>query len=197
MEIGHLYRTDVEPTSYEGAFELKNFHHYPSHAWIRPISPERALVGIDQFLASLSSEIDGLILPKTGQKLSHSGWLVKLVLDEEIISIAAPVAGVVLSANGKVMERCEILATSPYERGWLLEMRIPNLKAELEFSIPPEQVSTWLSEQIHKLNHKIGLEIGAEKNLGVLAQDGFMRSDLLKKSLGAKGYAKLIRAFVE
>lgn len=197
IEMRHLYGTASSHLTPHESVDLKEFYHYPSHGWVRPLSGGRALVGIDQFLSVLVAGIDGVLLPRIGQKILHSGWLAKFVVEDEIVTLNAPIGGTVLNANFRVIVRPEILTTSAYSDGWLVEMKAPDVKAELVFSIPHDQVRTWLIGQTQRLDHKIGLAIGAENGLDVLAQDGLLRLDRLKSSLGTKGYARLIRNFVE
>jgi len=197
IEMRHLYGTASSHLTPNESVDLKEFYHYPSHGWVRPLSGGRALVGIDQFLSVLVAGIDGVLLPRIGQKILHSGWLAKFVVEDEIVTINAPIGGTVVNSNFRVIARPEILTTSPYAEGWLVEMKAPDVKAELEFSIPYDQVRTWLNGQIQRLDRKIGLAIGTKSGLNLLAQDGFPRFDRLKDSLSTKGYARLIRTFVE
>jgi glycine cleavage system H lipoate-binding protein len=197
IAMRHLYATASCLPTPQKSVDLGEFCHYPSHVWVKPLSGDRALIGIDQFLSELVSGIDGVLLPRIGLKLSHSAWLAKFVVDEEIITLITPMGGTVLNTNFRVTARPEILITSPYIDGWLIEMRVPDIKSELEFSIPHDQIHDWLSGQRQRLDSKIGLDIGAQNGLDVLAQDGFLRFDRLKGSLGSKGYARLIRSFIE
>ena len=197
IEMRHLYGTASSHLTPNESVDLKEFYHYPSHGWVRPLSGDRALMGVDQFLSVLISGADGVLLPRIGQKVSHAGWLAKFVIEDEVITLHAPVGGTVLNANFRVVARPEIITTSPYGDGWLVEMKAPDMKTEIEFSIPHDQVRNWLSGQTQRLDRKIGIAIGARSGLDVLAQDGLPRLDRLRDSLGNKGYARLIRAFVE
>ena len=197
IEMRHLYGTTSSLLTPRESVDLGAFCHYPSHVWVKPLSGDRVLVGIDQFLSALVAGIDGVLLPRIGQKVLLSGWLAKFVVEDEIVTLNAPIGGTVLNANFRVIARPEILTTSAYSDGWLVEMKTPDVKAELVFSIPHDQVRTWLIGQTQRLDHKIGLAIGAENGLDVLAQDGLLQLDRLKGSLGTKGYARLIRNFVE
>jgi len=197
IEMRHLYSTTSSLLTPRESVDLGEFCHYPSHAWVKPLSGDRALVGIDQFLSALVSGIDGVLLPRIGQKVLHSSWLAKFVVEDELVTLNAPIGGTVLNVNYRVIARPEILTTSAYGDGWLVEMKAPDVKSELQFSIPHDQVRTWLTGQTQRLDRKIGLAIGTKNGLDVLAQDGLPRLDRLRDSLGTKGYARLIRTFVE
>jgi glycine cleavage system H protein len=197
IEMRHLYVTQSSLLTFKEPADLGEFYHYPSHAWVKPISGDRAFVGIDQFLSTLISGIDGVLLPRIGQKIPHSSWLAKFVIEDEVVKLNAPIGGTVLNANFRVIARPEILMTSPYGDGWLVEMKASDVRSELEFSIPPDQVRTWFAGQRQRLDHKVGLAIGTKSGLNMLAQDGLPRLDLLRDSLGTKGYAWLIKTFVE
>jgi glycine cleavage system H protein len=197
IEMRHLYGTTSSLLKPKESVKLEEFYHYPSHVWVKYLSGDRALIGIDQFLSALVSGIDGVLLPRIGQKILHSGWIAKFVVEDEIVTLYAPIGGTVINSNFRVIARPEILTTSPYDEGWMVEMKSPDIKADLEFSIPHDQVHTWLTGQTQRLDRKIGLAIGARSGLDVLAQDGLPRLDRLRDSLSSKGYVRLIRTFVE
>lgn len=197
IEMRHLYVTTSIYLKPGETVNLKEFCHYPSHLWAKPLSGDRVLIGIDKFLSALIFGIDGVLLPRIGQKIYHSSWLIKFVVEDDTITLYAPMVGTVINTNFRVIARPEILTTSPYQDGWLVEMKAPALKDELQFSIPSDQVHTWLIGQIQKLDHKVGLAIGSKEGLNVLCQDGLPRLDRLRETLGSKGYSRLIRTFIE
>jgi len=196
IELRHTQRGSPRPSAPDESASGVGFYHYPSHVWVQLTGSDTALVGVDQFLAVLLAEADGVVLPKVGTDIHHSDWIAMFVFRREVVDIPSPISGIVVDTNVSMTNRLDALARSSYEDGWLVEVRVPNIAAELEFSIPYDQVDRWLGEQMQNLDQKVGLAIGTEGGLNTLAQDGLLRFDLLKKSLGSKKYAKLIRSLV-
>ncbi len=196
IELRHSQKGSPRPDASGGPAGRVGFYHYPTHIWVQPTGEDTALVGVDQFIAALLVEADGVVLPRVGTSLRHTDWLAIFVFHREVVELPSPVSGVVLDTNIAMVGRLDTLAKSCYGDGWLVEVRVPNMASELEFSIPHHQVNGWLGEQMKKLDRRIGLAIGTRSGLNALAQNGLLRFDLLKRSLGPKKYAKLVRSII-
>jgi glycine cleavage system H protein len=98
--------------------------YHRGHGWIRPEEEGTAVFGLDALAARLLAPAGSIVLPAEGAELTAGGPACWLREDGELIPVQAPASGVVLSANTEVQQDPSLLVRSPYDRGWLLRIRL-------------------------------------------------------------------------
>ena len=105
------------------------------HEWVRE-DGDVATIGITEFAQDQLGDIVYVELPEKGASLRQFSTLGVIESVKAASDIYAPVSGEVVERNLKVVERPELVNSSPYADGWLLRVRLGD-KAELAKLLSP------------------------------------------------------------
>ncbi|HZP57210.1 MAG TPA: glycine cleavage system protein GcvH [Dehalococcoidia bacterium] len=100
------------------------------HEWVR-LDGETARIGITEYAQDQLGDIVYVDLPEAGEHLDQFGKLGEIESVKAVSDLFAPVSGDVLSTNHAIVEHPELVNSSPYDEGWLLELRVAD-PAELD-----------------------------------------------------------------
>lgn len=109
----------------------EGLYYHQEHAWAKVESPERVLIGMNDFFQKQAGEIvyvdlpfedDEIKLGETCGKIQSGKWVGKLV---------APVSGVVVEVNSALEDDPSLINKNPYGEGWIAAIKPENLDAEL------------------------------------------------------------------
>jgi glycine cleavage system H protein len=139
-------------------------YYAPGHTWIRPLSRQRVLVGIDDLAQRLFAAPMGLKLPQPGTEIREGQPIAEVRTAGRLAAILSPISGVVARVNERVREDPSVVHRDPYSRGWLVSV----IPSDTAFQKLPtgETAKTWLSNEEHRLSRFY------ETQLGVAAADG-------------------------
>ena len=107
------------------------------HEWIK-LEGETATVGITAFAQSELGDVTYVEVPKVGQKLSKGDPFGVVESVKAVSDIYAPVAGEVIEVNEALADQPETVNDSPYERAWMIKLRVENL-GEVETLLGPDE----------------------------------------------------------
>ncbi len=128
-----------------------NYYYHRGHTWARVEHGGMVRVGIDAFALKLVGRISSIELPKIGSHLEQTevGWTVHR--DEKEAKMLAPMKGVVLATNQKLVGSPEIAKQEPYGQGWLMVVEPLRLKQNLANLLFDKEVANWMSAETQRL----------------------------------------------
>ena len=94
-----------------------------THEWVR-IEDEKATVGITDYAQQALGDIVYVELPGIGTELSKGGEFGVIESVKAASDVYAPLSGEVLEINGDLSDHPEFINQSPYEKGWMIVMKI-------------------------------------------------------------------------
>ncbi len=99
-----------------------------SHEWVK-ITGDNALVGITDFaVEELSSGNEGDLvycdLPEVGRTLEAGETFGEIESVKAVADLNTPLPGEVVEVNSAIEDHLEILAEDPWERGWLIKIKV-------------------------------------------------------------------------
>ncbi len=103
-----------------------------SHEWAK-LDGDTVLVGITDFAVGELSHgnIEDLVycdLPEVGRQLEQGETFGEIESVKAVADLNAPVAGEIVEVNPAIEDHLEILATDPWEKGWMVRIK-PNSKS--------------------------------------------------------------------
>jgi glycine cleavage system H lipoate-binding protein len=149
-----------------GWFRVRDVFYHPGHAWAMPERDDVVRIGLDDFTQKLLGNVDGIELPDVGSRLDCGGTAWRLNVDSKSIDMLAPVGGEVVGVNRCVLKDPRLAMEDPYGEGWLLEIRVSDVKASMRNLLAGRYAKAWMDETVRALQGKM---VG---KLGVLMQDG-------------------------
>lgn len=119
------------------------------HEWIR-VKGDTAVIGVTDHAQQMLGDVVFVELPEVGTELARGDSFSVVESVKAASDIYAPVSGSVSSINQELEDHPENVNQSPYEKGWILEMKM-NDSAELEELLDPDGYRKFvLSEQENK-----------------------------------------------
>ncbi|MHA1729956.1 MAG: glycine cleavage system protein GcvH [Promethearchaeota archaeon] len=105
----------------------KGLKYTDSHEWLKKNDNGSVLIGITDFAQkSLGDIVFVDFTVDVNDELSKGGSFCEIESVKAVESVFMPISGIIIGINRKLDEDCSVLNTSPYEDGWLLEVKIEN-----------------------------------------------------------------------
>jgi glycine cleavage system H protein len=113
------------------------------HEWAR-VTGGTAKVGITDYAAKTLNDIVYLTLPSAGKEVKQ---LISFGTVESIKAVSelyAPLSGTVTGTNQELTNHPELINQSPYEAGWIIELKLSMLEEERKTLLSPRQYEEFL-----------------------------------------------------
>ncbi|MDA8330259.1 MAG: glycine cleavage system protein GcvH [Candidatus Dormibacteraeota bacterium] len=104
--------------------DLSGFKFTKTHEWVRPADGGEAFIGISDHAQGQLGDVIFLELPQVGARLEPGARLGAVESVKAASDLYAPAAGEVLEVNAAVNDAPELVNQDPYERGWLVKVRL-------------------------------------------------------------------------
>lgn len=151
----------------------RGIHLHRGHSWAALEGGDLLRVGIDDFAQRLIGRPTELSLPSPRQHLQQGekGWQVRV--DGHTVDLLSPVQGEVVEVNDEVIRTPQLVCEDPYERGWLLKVRVANAATAMKNLLPQRLACAWMDEVYEELGSLMGGDLGPVLQDGGLPLPGF------------------------
>lgn len=117
--------------------------------WVRHISKDTARIGLSDFMQQYLSDIMFVELPAVGKEFEQFDEIAGIESTKSVYQLISPVSGIVTAINKDVEETPELINESPYEKGWMLEIKLTNFDEDRELLLKCEE---YMERTIKKIN---------------------------------------------
>jgi len=107
-----------------------NLLYTKEHEWAKILNGNRVLVGITDYAAKLLHEVVYVSLAEVNSEVKYMQSLGTVESVKAVSDIFSPISGKILKFNEKLAMHPELVNSSPYDEGWLVEINAKNLVAE-------------------------------------------------------------------
>ena len=101
----------------------KSLQFSPTHEWVH-IEGDVATIGISRFAVDQLTDLIMIDLPAVGASLTAGKGFGEVESVKAVSDLYAPVSGRVVEVNAAVSQNVQLLAADPYEKGWLIKVKI-------------------------------------------------------------------------
>ena len=108
------------------------------HEWAR-VTGGTARVGITDYAAKTLNDIVYLTLPPVGKEVKQLASFGTVESIKAVSELYAPLSGTVVGTNQDLANHPELINQSPYEKGWIIELKHSMLEAEKKTLLSPRQ----------------------------------------------------------
>lgn len=115
----------------------KDLRYTKTHEWVR-LDGDLATIGLSDHAQSELGDITYLELPEIGDAVTQSEPLGVVESVKAASDIYSPVGGEVVERNEDAIGSPEIVNQSPYDRAWLIRVRVAD-PAEIELLMESEE----------------------------------------------------------
>ena len=102
----------------------EDLHYTDEHEWIRKVGDSRVRIGITDYAQDQLGDVVYVELPESGGEVAKDDLVVEIESTKSVGEVYAPFAGTIGTVNDKVAESPELVNTSPYDEGWLIEIEV-------------------------------------------------------------------------
>ncbi|HEU4894388.1 MAG TPA: glycine cleavage system protein GcvH [Acidimicrobiia bacterium] len=100
------------------------------HEWIKRMDGSRVRIGISDYAQDQLGDVVYVELPETGRDVAKDDLVVEIESTKSVGEVYAPFAGKIFAVNEAVATTPELVNTSPYDDGWLVEIEVEGEIAE-------------------------------------------------------------------
>jgi glycine cleavage system H protein len=104
-----------------------NLKYTTSHEWIL-LKDDIAIVGVTEYAQNQLGDIVFVEIETEGQKLGKDEVFGTIEAVKTVADLLMPVAGEIVEVNPALANKPEIINHSPYDEGWLVKMKVENVK---------------------------------------------------------------------
>ncbi|MDH2899598.1 MAG: glycine cleavage system protein GcvH [archaeon] len=123
-----------------------DYYYTKDHEWTKRKRDGNVLIGITDYAAKMLHDIVYVTLPREGQTLSKKEVLGQVESVKTVSDIYAPVSGTVVKSNDRLTKEPEIVSSSPYKDGWMLEIKSTNYDNEVKDLMNADSYRKFVSE---------------------------------------------------
>ncbi|HLV90584.1 MAG: glycine cleavage system protein GcvH [Acidimicrobiales bacterium] len=102
----------------------EDLRYTPEHEWIRDMGDGVFRIGITDYAQDQLGDVVYVELPEEGKMVSSGDLMAEIESTKSVGEVYAPFAGVVTALNEAVVQDPSLVNQSPYDEGWLVDMRI-------------------------------------------------------------------------
>ena len=113
------------------------------HEWAR-VTGGTARVGITDYAAKTLNDIVYLTLPSVGKEVKQLSSFGTVESIKAVSELYAPLSGTVTGTNQELTNHPELINQSPYDAGWIIELRHSKLEEEKKTLLSPRQYEDFL-----------------------------------------------------
>ncbi|MEE8406811.1 MAG: glycine cleavage system protein GcvH [Acidimicrobiia bacterium] len=101
------------------------------HEWIQRRGDSVVRIGISDYAQDQLGDVVYVELPDEGSTVAKNDLLVEIESTKSVGEVYAPFAGTVVAVNQAVADAPELVNTSPYGDGWLVEIDVTGELSEI------------------------------------------------------------------
>jgi len=103
----------------------ENLKYTKDHEWMR-VEGEVGWIGVTDYAQGELGDVVFVELPAVGSKLEQGKSFGTIEAVKAVSDLYAPVTGEVVEINKEVADSPEVVNKEPYERGWMVKVKIAN-----------------------------------------------------------------------
>jgi glycine cleavage system H protein len=180
----------LEPVWVAGYQLPEELHYHRGHTWARVLDPRTVLVGLDDFARTLIGSMREVRAPAAGTWLRQGGRGFQVRADGREAEFISPVDGQVVEVNPDLTTDPALAAKDPYGRGWILKVRVPDLRANLRNLLSGSLARRFTQDA------REALELRLMALSGSVLQDGGERVDDFARHLSNEDWRRLVGEFL-
>jgi glycine cleavage system H protein len=129
----------------------KGIFHSPNHTWAFLEKSGNAIIGLDEFLLSVTGPVTIKPLVEKGMEIKQGDIIAKVVHDERQLKVHSPISGTIQLTNHEHTEDASALMSDPYGDGWMFEISPSNWIAETRQYYLADDVINWSVKELSRI----------------------------------------------
>ena len=132
-------------------FDFKSDRFYNSnHLWSKQDDAGIVTVGMDELGLDSLGELAYLTLPSEGTPVEMGKAMGSMEAAKMTGELVAPVSGIVIEKNDRVLQNPLLVNEEPYGNGWLVKIEPTNWTEESAAMVSGDALSGWIDAEIER-----------------------------------------------
>ena len=132
-------------------FDFKPDRFYNSnHLWSKQDDAGIVTVGMDELGLDSLGELAYLTLPSEGTPVEMGKAMGSMEAAKMTGELVAPVSGIVIEQNDKVLQNPLLVNEEPYGNGWLVKIEPTNWEEESKTMVSGDKLPGWAEQEIER-----------------------------------------------
>ena len=132
-------------------FDFKSDRFYNSnHLWSKQDAAGIVTVGMDELGLDSLGELAYLTLPSEGTPVEMGKAMGSMEAAKMTGELVAPVSGIVIEKNDRVLQNPLLVNEEPYGNGWLVKIEPTNWTEESAAMVSGDALSGWIDAEIER-----------------------------------------------
>ena len=132
-------------------FDFKSDRFYNSnHLWSKQDETRQITVGMDELGLDSLGELAYLTLPSEGTPVEMGKAMGSMEAAKMTGELVAPVSGIVIEQNDKVLQNPLLVNEEPYGNGWLVKIEPTNWEEDSEAMVSGDKLPDWVEQEIER-----------------------------------------------
>ncbi|MGD2101377.1 MAG: glycine cleavage system protein GcvH [Acidimicrobiia bacterium] len=102
----------------------EDLHYTDEHEWIRQTGESTVRLGVTDYAQDQLGDVVFVELPDVGKEVAREDLVVEIESTKSVGEVYAPFGGTISAVNEAMAETPELVNTSPYDDGWLVELEL-------------------------------------------------------------------------
>jgi glycine cleavage system H lipoate-binding protein len=188
-------RRFAESVRVRGCEVAPGLFYDPSHVWLRIEENGVVRIGIDDFGQRLLGPAYSIVFPSEATEIKRGDSPCSLAVKSGLATLFAPVSGTIRQTNSSLALRPSLVNKDPYGSGWMILVEPTDLEESLKRLFYGKKVTTWMAEEVDKLNLLIGNVMNDEHRMTVTMQDGGLLVDEFLGDFAIEETRRVISSF--
>ena len=132
-------------------FDFKSDRFYNSnHLWSKQDETRQITVGMDELGLDSLGELAYLTLPSQGTLVEMGKAMGSMEAAKMTGELIAPVSGIVIEKNDRVLQNPLLVNEEPYGNGWLVKIEPTNWEEDSEAMVSGDKLPGWVEQEIER-----------------------------------------------
>ncbi len=170
-----------------------------THTWAYMEKQGTVKVGIDDFLQHITGTFTGVKMKAPGEEVKKNEQILTLIKDGKQLNIYSPVSGTIQFINEDLATEPSLINTSPYNKGWLYEIKPSNWTREIQFMRMAEKYKDWLKYELNRLKDFLAYTVHVKSvaTSPIMLQDGGEIIDHVLQDLSPQVWEDFQKNFID
>jgi glycine cleavage system H protein len=102
----------------------EDLRYTAEHEWVRQLDGGSVRVGITDYAQDQLGDVVYVELPEPGKTVSTGDLMAEIESTKSVGEVYAPFPGTIAKVNTSVADQPDLVNTSPYDQGWLVEIEV-------------------------------------------------------------------------
>ena len=132
-------------------FDFKSDRFYNSnHLWSKQDAAGIVTVGMDELGLDSLGELAYLTLPSERTPVEMGKAMGSMEAAKMTGELVAPVSGIVIEKNDRVLQNPLLVNEEPYGNGWLVKIEPTNWEEDSEAMVSGDKLPDWVEQEIER-----------------------------------------------